>query len=503
MNPAAGGPLKAAQQHIAAALKGFPENATVIAALVAAAAALDEAAAALDAPSQAVAGHRLARKRREMDAALLLAAGIRGSAWVEPSTIAPGGSATLRLHVADVSIPMRAHPVATGSLEIAAGIGGDHVMSFVVTAPAAAELSTPYPASFGSLGGNGALYFEIEAEIGGRRISAPLDLEEPLQIAPRHSVEIDPPALILPLPASGDPLAVGLRIAGPPAEATLVPTDGFAVSAIAGGFALRPEAGLTAGRHRLPVTVDGRPGYRQTAIAYPHIGRTRFVQPAALDVLALQLELPAGARIGYVGGGSDNVETWLRGMGLDVTALGPADLAGDLGGYTTLVVGIFAFGLRPDLAAATGRLHDWVRAGGHLVTLYHRPSDGWAPEHTPPARLVIGAPSLRWRVTDPTAAVSVLAPEHPLLTRPNRIGPDDWGGWDKERGLYFAAEWADAYVPLLAMSDRGEAPLRGSLLSAPIGRGRHTHTSLVLHHQLDRMVPGAFRLMANLVQPAW
>jgi hypothetical protein len=49
------------------------------------------------------------------------------------------------------------------------------------------------------------------------------------------------------------------------------------------------------------------------------------------------------------------------------------------------------------------------------------------------------------------------------------------------------------------MSDAGEAPLQGALLSAQIGSGRHTHTSLVLHHQLDNLVPGAFRIMANLV----
>jgi hypothetical protein len=90
---------------------------------------------------------------------------------------------------------------------------------------------------------------------------------------------------------------------------------------------------------------------------------------------------------------------------------------------------------------------------------------------------------------------------HPLLSGPNLIGPADWAGWDKERGLYFAAEWDPAYEPLLAMHDAGEAPLRGGLLSARVGKGRHTHTSLVLHHQLDRLVPGAFRLMANLVQP--
>ena len=52
------------------------------------------------------------------------------------------------------------------------------------------------------------------------------------------------------------------------------------------------------------------------------------------------------------------------------------------------------------------------------------------------------------------------------------------------------------------MHDVNEQPLMGALVSAAIGKGRHTHTSLVLHHQLDKLVPGAFRLMANLVQPA-
>jgi hypothetical protein len=189
-------------------------------------------------------------------------------------------------------------------------------------------------------------------------------------------------------------------------------------------------------------------------------------------------------------------------MGLDVTELPSGSLETDLGQFTTILVGIFAFGLRPDLAAATPRLHRFVEQGGHLVTLYHRPSDGWDPASTPPRRLEIGSPSLRWRVTSPTAPVSMLIPGHALLAGPNRIGAADWSGWDKERGLYFASRWDEAYEPLLSMSDAGEEPLEGALVSARIGKGRHTHTSLVLHHQLDRLVPGAFRLLANLVQPA-
>ena len=96
----------------------------------------------------------------------------------------------------------------------------------------------------------------------------------------------------------------------------------------------------------------------------------------------------------------------------------------------------------------------------------------------------------------------MLAPDHVLLNRPNVIGERDWSSWDKERGLYFAARWDEAYQPFRAMQDANEQPLMGALLSAAIGRGRHTHTSLVLHHQLDKLVPGAFRLLSNFVQPA-
>jgi len=35
------------------------------------------------------------------------------------------------------------------------------------------------------------------------------------------------------------------------------------------------------------------------------------------------------------------------------------------------------------------------------------------------------------------------------------------------------------------MSDPGENPLRGALISGEIGRGRHTHCALILHHQLE------------------
>ena len=44
-----------------------------------------------------------------------------------------------------------------------------------------------------------------------------------------------------------------------------------------------------------------------------------------------------------------------------------------------------------------------------------------------------------------------------------------------------------------------EQPLKGAWLVADVGKGRHIHTSLILHHQMEKLVPGAFRIMANLL----
>jgi hypothetical protein len=188
--------------------------------------------------------------------------------------------------------------------------------------------------------------------------------------------------------------------------------------------------------------------------------------------------------------------------GVAVESIPPGALPGiDLSAFSTVLVGIFAFGMRADLRAATPALHAFVRAGAHLVTLYHRPGDGWDPAATPLARLEIGRPSLRWRVTDAAAPVVHLVPDHPLLRGPNPIGRTDWDGWVRERGLYFSSRWDGAYQPLVELADPGEAPHRGALLSGAFGRGRHTHVALALHTELDALTPGAVRIMANLVQP--
>jgi hypothetical protein len=106
-----------------------------------------------------------------------------------------------------------------------------------------------------------------------------------------------------------------------------------------------------------------------------------------------------------------------------------------------------------------------------------------------------GAP----RVTDENSPFVLLDPESPVFSSPNRIAETDFEGWVQERGLYFLAEWDDRFTPLLELNDPAEAPTRGSLLVAPVGRGLYAYVALAFFRQLPAGVPGAHRLFANLV----
>ena len=73
----------------------------------------------------------------------------------------------------------------------------------------------------------------------------------------------------------------------------------------------------------------------------------------------------------------------------------------------------------------------------------------------------------------------------------------------QERGAYFPSSWDEGrWEAVLALADPGEAPLRSGLLVAKHGRGRYVYTGLAFFRQLPAGVPGAYRLLANLLSPA-
>jgi hypothetical protein len=147
------------------------------------------------------------------------------------------------------------------------------------------------------------------------------------------------------------------------------------------------------------------------------------------------------------------------------------------------------------------RLHPllltYVEGGGTLLVQYNTASRDMIVD----ARRIGPYPFTltRDRVTVEEAEPTFLAPEHPLWTTPNRLGAADFAGWVQERGLYFAGDLDPHYTPLVAWNDPGEAPSNGGLITCEYGEGRFTYTGISLFRQLPAGVPGAYRLLANLL----
>ncbi len=266
--------------------------------------------------------------------------------------------------------------------------------------------------------------------------------------------------------------------------------------------ALRAPAKLSPGRRRVRFIARLEDGAEADAdirlIDYGYIPRTPMPERAEAAISAADLRFPPIRRVGYVRGAADRVPEALAGVGLPIEILGSRELeTGDLSAYDAILVGSRAYETDPILARTNGRLLDYVRNGGLLIVQYQQYpfiQGGFAPYSIEIARP-------HDRVTDEEAAVTALEPASPVFTTPNRIGPQDWNGWVQERGLYFARSWAPEYTPLLAMADPGGPEQRGGLLTAKLGRGRYIYTGLSFFRQLPAGVPGAYRLLANLL--AW
>ncbi len=266
------------------------------------------------------------------------------------------------------------------------------------------------------------------------------------------------------------------------------------------GFRVELPAELAAGQYELrPVaeTEDGRRynlGY--TVIDYPHIQRRLLFEPAVARIAAVDLELKPGLRVGYVPGAGDALAGAIAAMGARVEVLDDRAVAsGDLSSYDVIVLGIRAYETNATLVESNERLLAWVRSGGTLISQYQQ--YGFFNDDYAPYRLKARFP--HDRVADEEAPIQILVPEHPLFRGPNSIGPADFDGWVQERGLYFANEWDPRYQALLETADPGESPKRGGLLVARYGEGVYVYTGLALFRQISAGVPGAYRLLANLI----
>ena len=58
---------------------------------------------------------------------------------------------------------------------------------------------------------------------------------------------------------------------------------------------------------------------------------------------------------------------------------------------------------------------------------------------------------------------------------------------------------AHKYETPLSMADPGENDQKGSLVIANYGKGKFVYTGLVFFRELPAGVPGAYRLLANII----
>ena len=264
-------------------------------------------------------------------------------------------------------------------------------------------------------------------------------------------------------------------------------------------FELIPPSSLPAGEvtvRALALTNEGTFDRAVALVDYEHIRRTALFGPAQATIVATDVQVVDGLRIGYIMGTGDTGPAALREIGVEPVMVTTDDLAsGDLDELDVLVLGVRAYESRADLVQYNETVLDFVRSGGVLISQYNQ--YGYNRPGIAPYPVEIRRP--HDRVTDETASVTLLDRAHPILAGPNPIGPEDFEGWVQERGLYFLGEWDDAFQPLLEMADPGEEPKRGALLVAPLGEGTYVYTGLALFRQFPAGVAGAYRLLANLV----
>jgi LmbE family N-acetylglucosaminyl deacetylase len=260
-------------------------------------------------------------------------------------------------------------------------------------------------------------------------------------------------------------------------------------------FKVTPGGTVSGGTISLNINVDGinyNKGYHQ--INYAHIPVQTLFPFAEARLEKVELKF-AGKRIGYIPGAGDLIPESLREIGYEVTILNTnLVLHSDLSRFDAIVTGLRLYNINDQVGAMQPRLMDYVKNGGTLLVQYNVNGPLKINNLGPyPFKLS------RDRVTEENAAVNFIHPESRLLNFPNKITKKDFEGWVQERSIYSATDMDPKYTALLSMNDQGEQPQNGSLFVADYGKGKYIYTGLVFYRELPAGVPGAYRLIVNLL----
>ncbi|GAA4052170.1 PIG-L family deacetylase [Hymenobacter glaciei] len=260
-------------------------------------------------------------------------------------------------------------------------------------------------------------------------------------------------------------------------------------------FRVQPGPAAAPGKTELRAvaTVDGQAysrGIQQ--IIYPHIPTQTLFPEAVAPLVKLELR-KRGQNVAYLMGAGDEVPEALRQIGYNVTLLEAKDLtAANLKKYDALMVGIRAYNTVDRLKTQQPEILKYIEAGGNVVVQYVVNRGTVMPEIGPYPMTLSND-----RVTVEDAPVTLS--KHPLLAAPNKITTEDFKGWVQEQGLYYPSKWDPKYQTVISSSDPGEAPKDSAILVTDYGKGHYIYTGLSLFRELPAGVPGAYRLITNMI----
>jgi len=229
-------------------------------------------------------------------------------------------------------------------------------------------------------------------------------------------------------------------------------------------------------------------------ISYEHIPRIDYFKQAKTIIVSVNLQT-RGNRIGYIEGAGDKVPDALTAMGFTVVKLNENSVTTEnLQNLDAVIAGVRAYEVHDWLFGKYSILMDYIKNGGNLIVQYNRNLGDDSAGIGPYPFGISNA-----RVTEEDAVVHFLQPDHPVLHFPNEISSNDFDGWIQERGIYFAQHLNANYQSIFSMHDSGEPDQTGSLITTNYGKGNFTYTGLVFFRELPAGVPGAYRLLANII----
>ena len=306
-----------------------------------------------------------------------------------------------------------------------------------------------------------------------------------LQIVTAEGWPVDPPFVELPAGLQGDIVSTRFQVT--------VPCD-VAEGRYRLEYLLGPRD-----THRA-VTFEpvwmGAPGLPRAPDATTCIREAFLTTPAAVDIHLMSATFAQGLIYGYVRGAAEGLLAALVNFGVNVSVISDEEMSFlDLSMFDAIVVGPNAYLLRDELRRNARRFLDYVAKGGTLIVQYQ--AYGYELHEYAPYPFDYRHP--HDRITYPDAPVTILEPKHPLMTHPNHISHDDFAGWVHDRGLYFFGSFDDRYTPILGCNEPGGEVKRGGLVISGYGRGTFVYVGYSLFRQVPAGVPGAFRLLANLL----